>query len=185
MRRAGYIFNETNSLGPAFPPARDIATHTGAKEMKRTLMFVLALLIVLPAGAVAETRYGAGVRLEKGVSVSDIFARPAVYSGKTVKVKGLVVDVCTARGCWLDLAGDKPHEKIRVKVEDGAIVFPASARGRQATVQGVVETMKMCPDEARRFREAEAKAKGVPFDPASITGKESSLAIRATGAVVE
>ena len=105
--------------------------------------------------------------------------------GKTVRVKGLVVDVCTARGCWLELAGDRPHERIRVKVEDGAIVFPASARGRQAEVQGVVEVMRMCPDEALRFRRNEAREKGVPFDPASITGKETALSIQATGAVIE
>ncbi len=153
--------------------------------MNRTLLTLLAVVLLLPPGAVAGTTYGAGVTLRQASSVSDVVARPAAYSGKTVKLTGLVVDVCTARGCWLDLAGDKPYQKIRVKVEDGAIVFPASARGRQATVQGVVETMKMCPDEARRFREAEAKAKGVPFDPAMITGKESSLAIRATGAVIE
>ena len=153
--------------------------------MNRTLSLLGALLLILPAGAGAGTEYGAGVRLEQASSVSDIFAAPASYSGKTVKVKGLVVDVCTARGCWMDLASDKPYQKIRVKVEDGAIVFPPSARGRQATVQGVVETMTMCPDEARRYREEEARAKGVPFDPASITGNESALAIRATGAVIE
>ncbi len=153
--------------------------------MNRTLVTILAVLLVVPSSAVAGTSYGGGVTLEQVSPVSDVIARPAAYSGKTVKVKGLVVAVCTARGCWLDLAGDKPYEKIRVKVEDGAIVFPPSARGKQATVQGVVETMPMCPDEARRFREAEARSKGVPFDPASITGKESSLAIRATGAVIE
>ncbi len=153
--------------------------------MKRTLLFLLAALVAVPTGVLAGTRYGAGVTIEKAVPVSDIFTSPAAYSGKTVVVKGLVVDVCTARGCWMDIAGERPHEKIRVKVEDGAIVFPPSARGSRAAVQGVVETMKMCPDEARRFREAEAKAKGVAFDPASITGKERSLAIRATGAVIE
>src|SRR5512146_1605299 len=98
--------------------------------MNRTLSLLGALLLILPAGAGAGTEYGAGVRLEQASSVSEIFAAPASYSGKTVKVKGLVVDVCTARGCWMDLASDKPYQKIRVKVEDGAIVFPPSARGR-------------------------------------------------------
>ena len=153
--------------------------------MKRTLLVTLAVFLVLPFGAVAGTGYGSGVTLEQATSISDIFAMPATYSGKAVRVKGLVVDVCTARGCWLDLAGDKPYEKIRVKVEDGVIVFPASARGRRATIQGVVETMKMCPDEARRFRQEEARAKGVPYNAASVTGKERALAIRATGAVID
>ncbi len=153
--------------------------------MNRTLSIVLGLLVALPAGALAGTEYGAGVSLKEVSRVSDIFATPSSYAGKTVAVRGLVVDVCTARGCWLDLASDKPYQTIRVKVEDGVIVFPASARGRQATVQGVVETMRMCPDEARRYRQAEARAKGMAFDPATITGDESSLAIRATGAVIE
>ncbi len=135
--------------------------------MKRALWILLAGLFILPSGAAAGTGYGSGVTLEKATSVSDIFARPDSYSGKTVKVTGKVVDVCAHRGCWMDLAGDKPNETIRVKVEDGVIVFPASARGRQATVQGLVEMMKLCPEEA------------------SATGKESALAIRATGAVIE
>ncbi len=153
--------------------------------MNRTVSLLVAMFLLLPVGAVAGTEYGAGVTLKQATAVSGIFAAPAAYSGRTVKVKGLVVDVCTARGCWLDLASDKPYQRIRVKVEDGVIVFPPSARGRQATVQGVVETMKMCPDEARRYREAEASANGVAFDPASITGNESALAIRATGAIIE
>ncbi len=154
--------------------------------MKRTILILTVMALLLPpAAASAGTAYGAGVTLEKAVPISDVLARPAVYSGKTVKVKGLVVDVCPARGCWLELAGDKPYEKIRIKVEDGVIVFPVSARGRQAAVQGVVEMLPMCPDEARRFRQKEAREKGVPFDPASVTGKEASLTIRATGAVIE
>ncbi len=153
--------------------------------MRRIPSILIAVFLILPFGAVAGTGYGSGVTLDRATSVSDIFARPDAYSGKTVKVKGLVVDVCTARGCWLDLGGDKRYEKIRIKVEDGVIVFPASARGRQATVQGVVELMRMCPDEARRFRQEEARAKGVPYNPAAVTGKESALAIRATGAVIE
>ncbi len=153
--------------------------------MKAMPTILLAVFLILPLGAEAGTDYGSGVTLEKAVSLSDIFATPAAYSGKSVKVKGLVVDVCTARGCWLDLAGDRQYEKIRIKVEDGVIVFPASARGRQATVQGVVELMRMCPDEARRFRQEEARTKGVPYNQAAVTGKESALAIRATGAVIE
>jgi len=153
--------------------------------VKRTLLFILAVSLILPFGASAGTGYGSGVTVEQATSISDIFARPDLYSGKTVKVKGKVVDVCGHRGCWMDLAGDKAGETIRVKAEDGVIVFPASARGREATVQGVVETLPMCQEEALLFRQKDAKAKGVPFDPASVTGTESALAIRATGAVIE
>ena len=154
--------------------------------MKRILFFVLAIALVLPSAAsVAGTVYGGGVTVEKVTLVSELLSKPDAYVGKTVKITGLVADVCTARGCWLEIAGDRPYELVRVKVEDGVIVFPASARGRQAAVQGIVEVLRMCPDEALRFRREEARNKGVPFDRASITGKEAALAIRATGAVIE
>jgi hypothetical protein len=154
--------------------------------MKRAIVIMIVIALALPAApAMGGTIYGSGVTVEQSTLVSDIISRPGVYVGKTVKVKGLVVGVCTARGCWLDLAGDKPHEKIRVKVEDGAIVFPQAARGRQAAVQGMVEVMRMCPDEALKFRQNEARGKGVPFDGKTITGKETSVAILATGAVIE
>ena len=45
-------------------------------------------------------------------------------------------------GCWMTLApagaaGEHPAT-LRLKVEDGVIVFPVSARGRTAVAQGVV-----------------------------------------------
>lgn len=134
--------------------------------MRRILFPVVGVFLVLATPATAGTEYGRGVTSERASSISGILAEPGAYIGKTVKVEGKVVDVCAHRGCWMDLAGDRPGQAIRVKVEDGVIVFPSSARGRQATVQGAVELMAPCPEEAA------AGGKGV-------------LAIRATGAVIE
>lgn len=154
--------------------------------MKRILVFLTAIVFLLPSAAsVAGTVYGGGVTVLKVTPISSLLSKPNAHVGRTVAIRGLVVDVCTARGCWMDIAGDRPYEKVRVKVEDGVLVFPASARGRKAAVQGIVEVLPMCPDEALRFRREEARVKGVPFDRASITGKEAALAIRATGAVIE
>ena len=46
------------------------------------------------------------------------------------------MNVCEKRGCWIELAGDKENTKIRVKVEDGVIVFPMEAKGKTALVEG-------------------------------------------------
>ncbi len=145
---------------------------------------VLALVFACPASE-AGTAYGSAVTVPNATAISDILSGPSSYIGKTVKIQGLVVDVCSARGCWMELAGDKPYQKLRVKVEDGVIVFPVSARGRQASVQGVVEVIRMCPDEALQFRKQEAAEKGVPFRRSMVTGTERSVSIRATGAVID
>jgi hypothetical protein len=133
-----------------------------------TATLVLFTLAAIPCVRAAVSSYGKGVSLEKATPISAVLERPAEFSGKEVLVKGLVVDVCAARGCWMELAGDKPSQKLRIKVEDGVMVFPLSARGRQAAVQGTVRMIRLCPDEAARFG-----------------GQAEALSLEATGALVE
>ena len=51
-------------------------------------------------------------------------------------------------GCWMDITTDDESAKIQIKVEDGVIVFPVSARGKRALVQGVVEVFEQTSEEA-------------------------------------
>ena len=65
-------------------------------------------------------------------------------------------------GCWMTLApdgaaGDKPAT-LRLKVDDGVIVFPVSARGRTAVAQGVIERVGGDPDAAEVAANAGAAA---------------------------
>jgi hypothetical protein len=141
-------------------------------------------LLAVPAARAAQV-FGAAPSLAVTTPVSDIFARPADFVGKVVKVQGMIVDVCAARGCWLELGGDKPFQTIRVKVQDGVIVFPLSARGKRAAVQGTLESISMSAEEARRFREHQALEKGVAFDPKGATGPLTLYQIKPTGVLVE
>jgi len=91
-------------------------------------------MIFSPSG----TKYGDELTLEEKTSISDILANPAEYEGKKVLVEGTVVGVCASRGCWIDLSSDKEFEKIRIKVNDGEIVFPMETKGKTALVEGEV-----------------------------------------------
>ena len=42
------------------------------------------------------------------VAIDALLADPAAYQGKTVRVEGMITDVCPKRGCWFDLAGTEP-----------------------------------------------------------------------------
>ena len=158
-------------------PRRALRTATAAAAL-------VGALVAVPAVRAAQV-YGTTPDLAVATPVSEIFAKPADFVGKVVKVQGMIVDVCAARGCWLELGGDKPYQTIRVKVQDGVIVFPLSARGRKASVQGRLESISMSAEEARRFREHQALEKGVAFDPKAATGPLSLYQIRPTGVVVE
>ena len=50
--------------------------------------------------------YGKGVGKAEEVKIAELIAHPDKYVGKAVRVEGVIVDVCTKAGCWMDLATD-------------------------------------------------------------------------------
>ena len=148
----------------------------------RTLLITILLVAMLSPFVALAKDFGQGVTLTEETAISSILDNPEVYVGKTVRVSGLVVDVCSTRGCWIYLAGDRDFEKIRIKVTDGEIVFPMEARGKQASVEGVVESMELTREEVIAQRKHHAEEKGIAFDPTSVTEGESVLRIRGLGA---
>jgi cytochrome c-type biogenesis protein CcmE len=150
----------------------------------RTFLVVLSLIAILaPVSGLAKT-FGQAVSLSEETAVSSIIDNPDAYVGRKVKVSGLVIDVCSRRGCWVYLAGDREFEKIRIKVTDGEIVFPMEARGKQAVVEGVVESMELSKEQVIARRKHHAEETGEAFDPASITSGETILRIRGLGAEI-
>ncbi len=97
----------------------------------------------------AEEKYGKEITLKEKTSVSSLLSDPEKFEGKTILVEGTVVGVCSSRGCWIDIVGENDGEKIKVKVEDGVIVFPQDAKGKTALVEGVLSPVagEACDDE--------------------------------------
>src|SRR4051794_31384995 len=86
--------------------------------------------------ATAKKTFGAGVTMTDAIAIDKILAEPAAYQGKTVRVEGTVVDVCEMRGCWFEMAGEQPGQKLKFKVTDGEMVFPLESKGMFAVAQG-------------------------------------------------
>jgi hypothetical protein len=138
-----------------------------------------------PAKSAANDKtFGAGVKLAQSTSIDAILASPQEWNGKTVKVEGMIVDVCPKRGCWMELAGEKPGQKLKFKVTDGEMVFPMDAKGRRATAEGVIAVKELSVEESKQFAEYEAKEYGKPYDPASITKPTVIARLDGTGAVI-
>lgn len=146
------------------------------------IMALAAVLFVLPAVASARD-YGTGVGPGTPEKVSTILDNPSNYVGKKIIVEGVIVDVCKARGCWMELSGDKPGQKLKIKVEDGVIVFPLEARGKKAVVAGKLEELKLSREDAERQARHYAEETGKPFDPSKVKAG-SFYQIRATGASI-
>lgn len=129
--------------------------------------------------------YGKGITLSEPTLLSTIMEAPEKYEGKQVLLLGTIVEVCPKRGCWIDLSGDKEFEKIKVKVIDGEIVFPLSAKGSEALVEGMVEKLELTQKQAINYLAHQAEEKGTEFDSTSVTGPLTIWRIRGLGADIK
>lgn len=135
-----------------------------------------------PVAPAPGQSFGAGVKLTETTPVATLLADPKAHVGKTVRVEGQVVDVCPKRGCWMDLAGDAPGQKVRFKVVDGEMVFPVDAKGKHAVVEGVVAVNELTLEETKEYVAYQQKEYGAEKDPASVTEPMVIVRIDGTGA---
>ena len=120
------------------------------------LSLVLALMIAVPATAqngVAETdghSYGGAVSdAVEPVHISEAIKKEIV--DKPIVVTAEVVDVCSAKGCWLSLKdGDS---EVRVTFKDYGFFVPSSLKGRTVKVQGVLREEVISEADRRHYAE--------------------------------
>ena len=140
-----------------------------------------ALIVVVVCAAVVgvsaqETKLGAGVTLKESTSIAALAKTPQDFVGKTVRVDGVAMAVCAEMGCWMAVApeGDSSGVTVRLKVEDGVIVFPVSAKGKKVSAEGVFEAV--AAGDAK-----EAAGEHAKQDPKA----SKEYQIKATGAVIK
>ncbi len=127
--------------------------------------------------------YGAALADDAILSIADVLASTPANEGETVLVKGTVTDVCPKRGCWIEVA-DASGEQIRVKVNDGEIVFPISAKDHPVTVQGTVDKIELDHQQAINWMAHLAEEKGEAFDSSSVTGPMTIWRLKGQGAEI-
>jgi hypothetical protein len=135
-------------------------------------------------GAAKGQSFGAGVKLASSTPIDAILAEPKKFAGQTVRVEGTVTDVCEMRGCWMELAGDKPGAKLRFKVTDGEMVFPVDSKGKHAVAEGVVTVKDLSLEDTKAMAIEEAKEHGEDCDPDKITEAKSIVRLDGIGAVI-
>lgn len=134
--------------------------------IRRMSALFLVFVVILGGGLFAQ-EYGAGVALEESVSIAKILQNPEGLKGKRVRIDGEVVEVCAMAGCWIEVR-DQQGDRIRVKVDDGVIVFPGSLKGQQVKAEGTVEVLPMSREQYVDWLKHLAEETGNEFDPQSV-----------------
>jgi hypothetical protein len=138
-----------------------------------------------PAPEASYAQLGEPLTVAEATSISAILADPDAYVGEQLRVEGTVVGVCEHRGCWMAISGENDGEQLRVKVDDGVIVFPMTAMGLHARAEGVMEKLELTVDQLIAQAEQQAEEHGTEFDPATITEPRTIYQLRGLGAEID
>lgn len=109
--------------------------------MSKFTAIYLLLSLVAPIIASAQEQYSFGnsIQIELAQDVSKVIAEPSLHLGKSVIVKGVIEAVCAKKQCWMTISTQDYEPKFRIKVDDGEIHFPFSAKGKTAYIEGIFE----------------------------------------------
>ena len=176
------------------------AKFSGGNDMKRFLIlsFAMIAMMAVPAMAGDFESYGDGVTLEEAVAIDVLLENPNDFVGRKVRVDGVITAVCKKRGCWMQVTDQESGNGVRIKVEDGVIVFPYTSMGQKAQAEGIFEAIKLTPEQIEaRTAAAHDHQEGVTCDkdgPKSSTAgagcdapaiNEYVYMIRGTGAIIK
>jgi hypothetical protein len=145
------------------------------------IAFVLLALVSLYA---ADLHLGKPLTVKAPTAIHKIAATPDQYVGKTVQVKGKITEVCQMMGCWMQLVDSATGSTIRIKVNDGQIVFPKEGIGRIAIAEGKLTRIQLTKEQAVAWARHEAEENNRKFDPETVKGPATIYQVQGAGAVI-
>ena len=151
--------------------------------MNNMLAFTLSLLMMFSLSA--QTNFGRAVNKSTLTSISVLLASPQKYINKEVTISGTIVSVCKKRGCWMKFASDKKYQDLRIKVKDGDMVFPFSARGKKGYATGKLVAKELSIAHAKKYLSHMAHEAGKKFDQNSVKAPVTIYQFAPVGVIIE
>ncbi len=137
--------------------------------MKKTIAVTVALL--LSPVLQASQSFGPAFDFSKSaaVTVAQVLAKPDSYLRQPFTVQGKIDAVCQKKGCWMQFATGADEPTFRLKVKDGDMEFPVSAKGKTAYAYGSLKAKPMTLEQTKTYLKHRAEEQGEAFDPAKVT----------------
>ncbi len=117
---------------------------------------------------------------EKGaVNATELTSLINTSEPQQIKVKGKVVEVCKAEGCWLKMETASGTMMIRMK--DHKFFVPVSMQGKTIVADGTASIKETSVDMLKHYAEDAGKSKE---EIASITQPKKEITLQAKGILV-
>jgi hypothetical protein len=132
---------------------------------------------------VAYLSYGENITNYKAMDEEDlaaIYANLGLEDTVDVKVKTYINEVCTMKGCWIEIAVGE--ETARVTFKDYGFFLPKNSQGKEVILLGKAFKSKTSIEDLKHYAKDGGKSKE---EIDAITDEEITMNIVASGALVE
>ena len=168
--------------------------------MKRMLMPVMACLLIIGCNPESQNQktnqeattssaleqqdsakfYGEAFDSEQYISVDALEAQLSEQDSVMTQVKGKVLEVCQAKGCWMTIAISE-QEHMRVSFKDYGFFVPKDLSGKTVVMKGKA---KVSTTDVATLKHLAADAGKSEEEINQIMEEEESLQFRAEGVTV-
>ncbi|MDX1727572.1 MAG: DUF4920 domain-containing protein [Pseudoalteromonas tetraodonis] len=131
------------------------------------LLVLFFALLVLSTAAKAQ-QFGLPIDNSTLIKISTLMANPDNFLDEQVTIEGTVVGICAKRGCWMTIASDKRFENLKIKVNDGDMVFPMTSKGSKAIATGKLNKIQLNLTRTKALLAHRAQQSGNEFDESSV-----------------
>jgi len=133
-----------------------------------------------PEGPANKGRnFGVTITEENAFNVSELPSLLDSKQSKEVKVKGKVVEVCQAEGCWLRM--QTTDGTIMIRMKDHKFFVPVSMQGKTIVADGTATLKETSVDMLRHYAEDAGKSKE---EIAAIKEPKKEIVLQAKGILV-
>ena len=152
---------------------------------KYLLVFAVLLsgitLIAQPPEGPADKgmTFGVATTEKDAIKAKDLPSMLDSKEPKQVKVKGKVVEVCKAEGCWLRM--ETKDGSIMVRMKNHSFFVPVSVNGKEIVAEGTATLKETTVDMLRHYAEDAGKSKE---EIDAIKEPKKEIVLQATGILV-
>ncbi|HEX7153107.1 MAG TPA: DUF4920 domain-containing protein [Thermoanaerobaculia bacterium] len=127
--------------------------------MKRIATFSSVLMLVAAAAVAGEVvKRGTPIAGDaKSVPLTQVLEKPEEYAKTAVVVDGVVLNACTRKGCWMELAPEAGKQGVRITFKDYGFFVPLDSKGAKARVEGVTVVKTLSKADADHLESEGAK----------------------------
>ena len=120
---------------------------------------------------------GAPIGNSEKVSLAKVLKDPAKYSGRMVRIEGVVVRSCKIEGCWAEVAPVANGKSVRVNMKDHKFFIPLESAGAVARAEGVFSVKTLTKEHVDHLINED----GAKFDNRNADGTVSEISFEAAG----